>query len=444
LCPFPVKDISQIFAKYCNCNDFVWSQEEHENMGAWTFVNARFRNIHNCDLKYTGRGPLGTPAVGISSIHKQQQQTLIADAFRKLALHVKRESRCIHVFIVRFGLVPMSTDNEDLRVTIGNKIGSGSFGELRRATLSNSNEQLAIKLEKKSASDPKLHLEYNIYSFLGEQKGIPKVKLFGSCGDFYAILMQLLGHSLDYYHKQKKRQFTIETTAKIALQVIDRIECVHKKGVVYRDVKPDNFVFGTEETDENLLYIIDFGLSKLYVDPETKTHIKYNEDRHVVGTARFMSINTHYGREQSRRDDLESIGYMLIFLLRGKLPWQNLPSKSKDKCRLIGTKKEETTLTELCDGIPEQFKTFISYARDLKFEQEPDYSFLRSLFTEWCTDDKFDWNINSLVTHAITLNLNCYTNAIKIITTNAKISDFRPPQNKCHRHAQVCLKNVKE
>lgn len=165
--------------------------------------------------------------------------------------------------------------------------------------------------------------------------------------------------------------------------------------MIYRDIKPDNFLIGAN----NLIYIVDFGMAKAYLDPRTLQHIPYREKKSLSGTARYMSINTHLGREQSRRDDLEAMGHVFFYFLRGSLPWQGLTAASnKEKYEKIGMKKQDISLSELCNGLPEEFSQYLQYARSLKFDATPNYSFLRSLFTNIMTrygpldHFKYDWS----------------------------------------------------
>lgn len=151
---------------------------------------------------------------------------------------------------------------------------------------------------------------------------------------------------------------------------------IHSCGLIYRDIKPDNFLIGVD----NLIYVVDFGMAKPYRDSRTFQHIPYREKKSLSGTARYMSINTHLGREQSRRDDLEALGHVLLYFLRGSLPWQGLKAASnKEKYERIGLKKQDISIPELCNGFPDEFAQYLAYARSLKFESTPDYAMLRGL-----------------------------------------------------------------
>ncbi|CAO3649845.1 unnamed protein product [Cunninghamella echinulata] len=195
------------------------------------------------------------------------------------------------------------------------------------------------------------------------------------------------------------RQFSIKTVAMLAKQMLYRVENVHERSLIYRDIKPDNFLIGRPGTKcANTVFMIDYGMAKHYRDPKTKQHIPYRERKSLSGTARYMSINTHLGREQSRRDDLESLGHVFMYFLRGSLPWQGLKAATnKQKYEKIGEKKQSTPIKELSDGFPEEFGVYLQYVRKLGFEESPDYEFLRELFNKVLrnineTDDGvYDW-----------------------------------------------------
>jgi casein kinase 1 len=177
------------------------------------------------------------------------------------------------------------------------------------------------------------------------------------------------------------------------------VQTIHEKNLIYRDIKPDNFLIGRPGTKTaNVIHVVDFGMAKQYRDPKTKQHIPYRERKSLSGTARYMSINTHLGREQSRRDDLEALGHVFMYFLRGGLPWQGLKAATnKQKYEKIGEKKQTTPIKELCEGFPEQFNQYLTYVRNLGFEDTPDYDYLRELFTQalkdagGVEDGEYDW-----------------------------------------------------
>ena len=180
---------------------------------------------------------------------------------------------------------------------------------------------------------------------------------------------------------------------------VSRVQTIHEKNHIYRDIKPDNFLIGRPGTKQaNVIHVVDFGMAKQYRDAKTKQHIPYRERKALSGTARYMSINTHMGREQSRRDDLEALGHVFIYFLKGGLPWQGLrAATNKQKYEKIGHRKQETPIDELCEGYPSEFAKYLKYCRNLGFEETPDYDYLRDLLTKALRDDgsvedgEYDW-----------------------------------------------------
>mmetsp|Transcript_140424 Transcript_140424/g.365096 ORF Transcript_140424/g.365096 Transcript_140424/m.365096 type:complete len:276 (-) Transcript_140424:413-1240(-) len=195
---------------------------------------------------------------------------------------------------------------------------------------------------------------------------------------YNCMIMELLGKCLeDYVQQCKNKKFEPLTTAMLAEQLICRLEYLHSRGILHRDIKPENFMMGTGGKVHHV-YMIDFGLSKKYWDTK---HIGPRTKLSLTGTARYASINAHKGLEQSRRDDLEAVGHMLLYFLRSSLPWSGLDAKTKEeKYRKICEKKETTDLVELCRGFPDAFRIYLQLARELDFTQRPDYRQYRKLF----------------------------------------------------------------
>lgn len=260
------------------------------------------------------------------------------------------------------------------------KIGSGSFGDIYLGINITNGEEVAAKLESISARHPQLLYESKLYRILQGGGGIPHIRWFGQERDYNVLVMDLLGPSLEDLFNFCSRRFTMKTVLMIADQMISRIEFVHNKNFIHRDIKPDNFLMGIGRHC-NKLFMIDFGLAKKYWDNRTRQHIPYREEKNLTGTARYASINAHLGIEQSRRDDMESLGYVLMYFNRGSLPWQGLKAANKkQKYEKISEKKMATSVEVLCKGFPAEFAMYLNYCRGLRFEEKPDYKYLRQLF----------------------------------------------------------------
>ncbi|XP_057781551.1 casein kinase 1-like protein 10 [Salvia miltiorrhiza] len=282
---------------------------------------------------------------------------------------------------------------------LGRKIGCGSFGELYLGVNIQSGEEVAIKLESVRTKHPQLHYESKIYMLLQGGTGVPNLKWFGVENDYNIMVIDLLGPSLEDLFNYCNRKFSLKTVLMLADQLINRVEYTHSRGFLHRDLKPDNFLMGLGRK-ANQVYIIDFGLAKKYRDLQTHRHIPYRENKNLIGTARYASVNTHLGVEQSRRDDLESVGYILMYFLRGSLPWQGLKAGTKkQKYDRISEKKMLTPIEVLCKSYPSEFISYFHYCRSLRFEDKPDYSYLKRLFRDlfiregYQFDYVFDWTI---------------------------------------------------
>lgn len=286
------------------------------------------------------------------------------------------------------------------KFTLGRKIGSGSFGELYLGVNIQTGEEVAIKLESIKSKHPQLHYESKLYMLLQGGTGIPNLKWFGVEGDYNVMVIDLLGPSLEDLFNYCNRKFTMKTVLMLADQLINRIEYMHSRGFLHRDIKPDNFLMGLGRK-ANQVYAIDFGLAKKYRDLQTHKHIPYRENKNLTGTARYASVNTHLGVEQSRRDDLESLGYVFMYFLRGSLPWQGLKAGTKkQKYDKISEKKMLTPVEVLCKTFPTEFVSYFHYCRSLRFEDKPDYSYLKKLFRDlfiregYQFDYVFDWTVS--------------------------------------------------
>ena len=294
------------------------------------------------------------------------------------------------------------------RYVMGEKIGSGSFGSIYSAFDNKRNIKVAMKLESVDMEPQQLIIEKNHYVKLGagnnsndNSLGIPKIYDFFQNyklkqGHYNILVMDLLGESLENLLQKCGGRFSLKTTIQIAIQLIERIKYMHDNSILHRDIKPDNFLIGPN----NIIHVVDLGLSKKYKDYLTSVHIQYRENKRLIGTPRYASINCHLGIEQARRDDIESIIYVLIYLFNGKLPWQGIQaSNKKKKYTKILEKKLNIPIDLLCKGLPVDFIILFEYLKTLKFSDKPDYSYIISLFKKMSgkynikLDNIYDWDL---------------------------------------------------
>ena len=270
------------------------------------------------------------------------------------------------------------------------KLGEGSFGKVYKVV--SNKKYYAMKLENKKHSQGLLESEATIMTYL-KGPNIPNVELFTQNDEFNILIMELMGKSLEDLININKK-FSIKTVCMLAYQMINILQYIHEKHIIHRDIKPDNFVMGLNENNAHL-YIIDFGLSKKYRSSKTLLQYPLIKRKKLVGTARYASIHALEEFEQSRRDDLESVGYVLLYFLRGSLPWQGLKVKAKEeRYKKILQKKKETTSEELCRGFPFIFQEFVNYTRNLDYLEEPNYDYLRNMFYTYIINelnDNFDF-----------------------------------------------------
>ena len=256
------------------------------------------------------------------------------------------------------------------------KIGEGSFGKIYKAEYKG--QFYALKFESRSEGQNLLEIEAIIMSYL-KGPNIPYIKSFGNNKEYNILVMELMGKSLENIINIRKK-FSIKTTAMLGYQMIIVLQYIHDRHIIHRDIKPDNFVMGYDDKNAKL-YLLDFGLAKKYRSSKTLIQYPYIKKKKLTGTARYASIHALEEMEQSRRDDLESLGYVLMYFLRGSLPWQGLKIKSKgDRYKKILEKKKEIKAEDLCRDFPEEFKYYIEYTKELGYNDNPNYDKLKKNF----------------------------------------------------------------
>ncbi|KAI5173138.1 hypothetical protein NEFER03_2107 [Nematocida sp. LUAm3] len=289
------------------------------------------------------------------------------------------------------------------------KIDSGAFGIIMEGKCPVTQKKVAIKIEKKKGSK-QIRQEHNMYKKLESENNYickiyctTQVKIYGEVRD--VLIMDLLGPSLESLFNYCKRVFSLKTILMLAEMMITRVEYMHYKHLIHRDIKPDNFAFGvsegtngSEEICRDALYILDFGLTCFYRDAKTYAHKEIETGKKLIGTVRYASLNTHRGISQSRRDDLESIAHMLIYFAKGKLPWQSIVANTKEeRYEMIFKCKETTSISTLCFGLDRVFSEFLTYCRNLEFDEMPDYLYIKKMFSSamlrnnYVYDFCFDW-----------------------------------------------------
>ena len=325
------------------------------------------------------------------------------------------------------------------KYTLVKKLGEGSFGSIYSAKYESN--WYALKLENKNKGQKLLENEAYIMSYLhGEH--IPYIKSFGFSGEYNVLVMELMGKSLEnIFESLEKKRMTVNCVAKLGLQMIEILEYIHNKHILHRDIKPDNFVMGRGEKSK-YLYLLDFGLAKKYRSSTTLKQYPMIKKKNLTGTARYASINALNGITQSRRDDLEAVGYVLLYFLRGKLPWQGLHVKNKEeRYHKIMEIKMETTPHELCKGFPKEYEKYVEYSRNLEYEEDPNYEYLKNLFKNILKDDNeyvYDWDIGYKTMNTITTS-NTSQKGIKL--KDKKVNKFNENMNDNDKENNKNLEN---
>ena len=275
------------------------------------------------------------------------------------------------------------------------KLGEGSFGKVYKAEYNS--KYYAIKFENREEGQELLKNEATIMTYLKGNPHIPKAYSYGFSGNYNIFVLQLLGKSLEDIFNERQK-FSLKTGAMLAYQMIEVLKYIHSKHIIHRDIKPDNFVIGGEEYN-SYLYLVDFGLAKKYRSSKTLKQIPYVKKKKLTGTARYASIHAMEEMEQSRRDDLEAVSYVIMYFIRGNLPWQGLRLKSnEDRYQKILEKKKEISTEELCAEYPKVFYDFVKYSKGLKYSEEPKYDELKNSFVDFVVNQKkekfdfiYDW-----------------------------------------------------
>ncbi|RYC80985.1 hypothetical protein BFJ63_vAg16122 [Fusarium oxysporum f. sp. narcissi] len=313
-------------------------------------------------------------------------------------------------------LVCVNLGQSDSKYEVGRQLGQGSFGVVFEATRLSDKAPVAIKFEPRKTSIPQLRDEYRRYSQLkGYSKkpssqrknritniidGFPNIYYYGQYRLHNILIMDLLGPSLQDLFDICGQRFTLKTVVMVAKQLLNILATLHDNGLVHRDIKPENFLIARSDMESpNMLFAVDLGLVESYWDARTNQHLPLLDGLNPTGTPRYMSVNTHLGKRQSRRDDLEALGYLIVYFLSGRLPWQGTKGATKrELIKNIEEKKMTTTNLELCKDCPNQISMYLCYVRGLGYDEKPDYNYLSHILTQALAEDgvvegdKYDWN----------------------------------------------------
>jgi casein kinase 1 len=289
------------------------------------------------------------------------------------------------------------------KYSIRKKLATGDSSEVFLIK-SPTGEDLALKCEYHPCRNPQLYYEGRILSILQGGLGMPSLIWSGEENNKFLLILELLGSSLSDLFLLLNNKFCLKTVLMLADQILSRVEFLHQKSYVHRDLNPSNLLIGLNKRS-SLLYLIDFGLAKRFRHPKTHEHIQMTQGKKVNGNLGFASINVHNGIEYSRRDDIISVAFILAFFIKGDLPWLNLADprqgKRSRKERIAGVKEKKISVSvdELLNHHPAEFKHFLNYAVSLKFDEEPDYSYLRRMFkglyvgSGFEEDFLYDWSL---------------------------------------------------
>jgi serine/threonine protein kinase len=311
-----------------------------------------------------------------------------AEARRQLVEKVQREETQVGPYELKTRLVRL--------------INGGSFGQIFLGETVTDSAQVAVKIEHPGQAEQLLY-EGQVYRKLEGGPGIPKVWWYGMHGSMFNVLvMDLLGPSLHDLFMESGHKFSLKTVLMLVDQMLDCIQHVHARDFVHRDISANNFMMGLGEQSSKL-FLVDYGLAKRVNSSPgwntMKSRMMFKYVRPMVGTARFCSIFCHQGQEEARRDDMESLGYLWLYLLRGKLPWQGIAAAtSMEKLEAILSVKLATSLQDLCAGLPEEFLTYMTFVRAMGQYDVPNYDAIKALFRALAAkegieyDYQYDWS----------------------------------------------------
>ena len=291
--------------------------------------------------------------------------------------------------------------NDNYTILLNKKLGNGSFGQIYQCLNTKTNEILACKIESINELKPQLYHESKILLLMKNCTGFPTCYDFILTDQDKILIMDYLGPNLDTIMNKLPsdnniKKFTTKTSLMIMIQAIERLKSLHEKGIIHRDIKPENFVIGPKNK-ERIIYLIDFGLSKKISNDKILPTIK--ADRNIIGTMRYISMNTHQGYEQGRRDDLESLFYIIIYFIKGELPWQNIKCKTRQEKynKIFEIKKKVTEDGELVEDLPLEMKKILEYILGLNFAERPNYLMMKKAIElilnklNYSNDLQFDW-----------------------------------------------------
>ena len=294
--------------------------------------------------------------------------------------------------------------NNDYTILYNKKIGGGAFGKIFSCINNKTKEIYACKIEKSNLEKSQISNEYRILSLLKNNDYFPKCYKFFNSEYGYALILERLGPNLGIImSKLPNKKFSMKSALMIINQSLERLKLIHEKNIIHRDMKPENLCIGYKGKEKNI-YLIDFGLSKIINDKKNQFIFNIKNEKIVIGTVRYISMNAHLGNEQYKKDDLESLAYMLVYFIKGELPWQNIKAKSrKEKYTKIYQKKKHTVNSELCNFLPDEIKIFVNYILSLNQKQNPDYTKLMNLISNlmkkygYTNDLQFEWYQSSFL-----------------------------------------------